>query len=214
MLQTVDGATLAALKENPHDQAAQVAALSQLSGMSAEDVTKVLTLGVKYSAELETAATVDPAVLGVLATEPTNAAAAGKAVGQIADGLGVGANEAAARLQALGAVPAADLGFLQTKGAGVQKAGARLQSVSQIPPADLAFLSANAAAVQKAAKENPRQWQRWWWICLLGQVLFLPCVLVLTGRWNPRKAREDELKHELLVRTELDLLRTPEPDLV
>jgi MFS transporter, ACS family, D-galactonate transporter len=214
VLQTVDGATLAALKANPQDQAAQVAALSQLSGMSAEDVTKVLTLSAKYSAELKTAAAVDPAVLGVLATQPTNAAAAAKAVGQIAAGLGVGAPEAAARLQALGAVPPADLGFLQTKGAGVQKAGARLQSVSQIPPADLAYLSAHAADVQKAATDNPRQWQRWWWICLLGQALFLPCVLILTGRWNPRKAREDELNHELRVRAQLDRLKTPEPDLV
>jgi MFS family permease len=214
VLQTVDGATLAALKANPQDQAAQVAALSQLSGMSAEDVTKVLTLSAKYSAELKTAAAVDPAVLGVLATQPTNAAAAAKAVGQIAAGLGVGAPEAAARLQALGAVPPADLGFLQTKGTGVQKAGARLQSVSQIPPADLAYLSAHAADVQKAATDNPRQWQRWWWICLLGQALFLPCVLILTGRWSPRKAREDELNHELRVRAELDRLRTPEPDLV
>jgi len=212
VLQTVDGATLAALKANPQDQAAQVAALSQLSGMPAEDVTKVLTLGAKYSTELKTAATVDPAVLGVLATDPTNAEAAAKAVGQIADGLGIGPSEAAARLQALGAVPAADLGFLQAKGADVQKAGTRLQSVSQIPPADLAYLTAHAADVQKAAKDNPRQWQRWWWICLLGQVLFLPCVLVLTGRWNPRKAREDELEHEALVQAELDRLETPEPE--
>jgi len=38
--------------------------------------------------------------------------------------------------------------------------------------------------------------------------------LVLTGRWNPRKAREDELKHELLVQAELDRLKPPELDLV
>src|SRR4029450_3446327 len=107
-----------------------------------------------------------------------------------------------------------DLGFLQANGAAVQEAGARLQAVSVIPPADLAFLSAHAVAVQKAAKDNPRQWQRWWWICLLGQVLFLPCVLVLTGRWNPRKAREDELKHEALVQAEVDRLKPPELDLV
>ena len=190
VLQTVDETTLEALQGNPEDQAAQVAALSVLTGMSAADVTKVVTLGATFQAELETAAVVEPAVLGILARDPTNAEAGAKAVGQIAEGLGVGADEAIARLQALAAVPAADLAFMQTNGPAVQEAGARLQSLSDVPAADLAYLSAHAADVQQAAKDNPAQWQRWWWICLIGQLLFLPCVLILTGRWSPRKARE------------------------
>jgi ACS family D-galactonate transporter-like MFS transporter len=210
VLQTVDEATLGALQANPEDPAAQVAALSQLSGMPAADVTRVVTLGSTYKAELETAATVDPAVLGVLATDPTNPEAGAQAVGQIAKGLGVGTDEAISRLQALGAVPPAELGFLQTNGPAVQKAGARLQSVSEIPAADLTFLSEHGAEVQEAVKDNPEQWQRWWWICLIGQLLFLPCVLILTGRWSPKKARQDELEHERLVEAELALLETPE----
>ena len=210
VLQTVDGVTLKALQANPNDPAAQTKALSRLTAMPPADVGRVLTLSSKYKSELDTAAVVDPAVLGVLATEPTNAEAAAEATGQIAEGLGVVASEAARRLQALGAVPAADLGFLQDNGARVAKAGARLQSISEIPPADLAYLSANAADVQKAAEDNPGQWQRWWWICFAGQVLFIPCVALLTGRWSPRKAREDELEHESLVQAELAMLETPE----
>jgi ACS family D-galactonate transporter-like MFS transporter len=214
VLQTVDEPTLGALQANPQDPAAQAAALSQLSGMPAADVAKVLELGSKFKSELETAATVDPAVLGVLAADPTNAEASAKAVGQIAEGLDVGTDQAVARLEALGTVPAADLGFLQTNGPAVQEAGARLQSVSEIPPADLAFLSDNAAEVEQAAKDNPKQWQRWWWICLIGQLLFLPCAFILTGRWSPRKAREDEREHERLVQAELALLKMPEPERV
>ena len=185
-----------------------------MTGMSAADVNEVITLGAKYKSELQTAATIEPAVLGVLATDPTNADAGAKAVSQIATGLGVGTERAIVRLQALGAVPPADLDFLQTNGPAVQEAGARLQSVSQIPPADLAFLSENAADVEQAAADNPAQWQRWWWICLIGQLLFLPCVLILTGRWSPRKAREDERQHERLVQAELDLLQARESETV
>ena len=214
VLQTVDQATLKTLQANPQDPAAQVAALAQLTSMSVADVNEVITLGSKYKSELETAATIEPAVLGVLATDPTNTEAGTKAASQIAAGLSIGTEQAIARLQALGAVPPADLGFLQTNGPAVQEAGARLQSVSQIPPADLTFLSENAADVQEAAEDNPAQWQRWWWICLIGQVLFLPCVLILTGRWSPKKAREDELDHERLVQAELALLEGAEPQKV
>jgi ACS family D-galactonate transporter-like MFS transporter len=206
VLQAVDQPTLAALQANPGDPAAQVAAVSQLTGMPEAEVAKVVTLGSTYAAELETAAAVDPAVLGTLAADPTNADAGAEAVGQIAKGLGVSAEEAVPRLQALAGVPSADLSFLQTNGPAVQGAGARLQSVSEIPAADLTYLSENAADVQQAVRDNPRQWQRWWWICLLGQLLFLPCVLILTGRWSPKKARQDELEHERLVDAELALL--------
>lgn len=32
-------------------------------------------------------------------------------------------------------------------------------------------------------------WGTWWWICLAGQVLFLPTILLVTGSWNPARAR-------------------------
>jgi hypothetical protein len=33
--------------------------------------------------------------------------------------------------------------------------------------------------------------------------VFIPFVFLLTGRWSPRRAREDELEHERLVEGEL-----------
>ena len=60
--------------------------------------------------------------------------------------------------------------------------------------------------VQEAQADNPGQWQTWWWVCIAGQALFLPFVFVMTGRWSPRKAREDELAHEEKVQRELAAL--------
>jgi hypothetical protein len=207
VLQTVDPATQAALKTNPADRAAQAAALSQLSGLSTADVGRVAALGARYRNELATAAAVDRATLAALASDPTDRAAATKAVGEIATELSISPERATARLRALGRVPATDLAFLQTDGARVQRAGAQLKSVSQVPPADLAFLSANAKKVSAAQKDNPGQWQTWWWVCFAGQLLFIPFAFVLTGRWNPRRAREDELAHERRVEQELADIR-------
>ncbi|HET6507624.1 MAG TPA: MFS transporter [Baekduia sp.] len=90
----------------------------------------------------------------------------------------------------------------------ITTAAARLASVAKVPPADLAFLSANAAKVQKAQADNPGQWQTWWWICFAGQVCLIPATFLLTGRWSPRKAREDEAEHEAMVQRELAALQT------
>ena len=126
------------------------------------------------------------------------------------------------QVQVLGAV---DPGTLTAAAAGDQGAGAkavatlvtklkitpeaaaaRLQAVAKVPKADIAFLGANAAKVQKAQKDNPGQWQTWWWICFAGQLCLLPAVLLLTGRWSPRKARTDEAEHEAMVQRELAAL--------
>ena len=157
VLQTVDPATLGALKTNPTDQSAQVKALSELSGLSATDVIRVVTVGTKMQAGQQ--------------------------------------------------VPPADAAFVGANGAKVLAAAAALKSVAQVPPADLAYLSAHGTKVAKAQKDNPKQWQRWWWICLGGQIVFLPFVFVLAGRWSPRRARDDELAHERMVEQELAALR-------
>jgi MFS transporter, ACS family, D-galactonate transporter len=156
VLQTVDPGTLAALKRNPDDRAAQARAVGQLSGLSAADVARVAAID--------------------------------------------------ARRKAGARVSPADLAFLQANGPKVARGGAALRSVSQIPPQDLAFLQANAADVAQAQKDNPHQWQTWWWICFAGQLVFIPFVFVMTGRWSPRKAREDELEHERSVQQELAAL--------
>jgi len=157
VLQTVDPATLAALQANANNQSAQVKALTELSGLPATDVVRVVTLGAQL-----------------------------KAGAKLAPG---------------------DLAFLGTNGPKVQAAATSLQSVAQVPPADLAYLGAHGSKVAQAQKDNPKQWQHWWWICLAGQLVFLPFVFVLAGRWSPRRAREDELAHERLVEQELARLR-------
>jgi ACS family D-galactonate transporter-like MFS transporter len=218
-------ATQAALTANPTDVQAQAQAISDISGVAVADVVKVLTLSVQYKDQLATAATIDAATQAALVTNPGDTAAQAKAVGEIAQALKITAPEAIAKLQALAAVPVTDLLFLATNGPKVQDAGAQLTALGKVPASDLAFLAKYGPGLQdpkvvsaltylqkegpgvaQALKDSPKQWQRWWWICLAGQIVFLPFIVVLTGRWSPRKAREDAQAHAAAVDRELAAL--------
>jgi hypothetical protein len=212
VLKKVDPATLATLKANPRNPAAAARAVSELSGLPPSSVGRVLALSATYKAQLATLGAVDPATLATLASQPANTAAQVKAVGEIATRLGIPPSQAIARLQAVGAVPRADLAFLMANGQRVQLAAAQLQSVSKVPPSDLAYLQANGAKVTKAQKDNPGQWQTWWWICVAAQILFIPFVFLLTGYWNPRTARGAEREHERMVERELAELQAGRAD--
>lgn len=63
----------------------------------------------------------------------------------------------------------------------------------------LKILREHGPEVQRASADNAHAWQTWWWVCLGGQVLFLPFIFVMTGRWRPRDARRDVEEHEELV---------------
>ncbi len=170
---------------------------------------KAATLSANDAQELATAATVSPATKVALATAPTNGRVLQAAVAEIVVKLRIPPAQALARLQALGKVPLADLTFLQANGPKVQQAAAQLKSLAAVPAADLAYLQANAAKVAKVGKaklDNPGQWQTWWWICFVGQLVFIPLVFLLTGHWSPRKAREDELSTRKMVQRELERL--------
>jgi ACS family D-galactonate transporter-like MFS transporter len=206
-LQTVDPATLAALKANPANPGAQARALSELSGLPVADVQKVVLLGAQDKAQLATLAAIDPGTLAALSVNPANAAAGAKAVGEISAAFGIAPAAALSRLHAAAQVPPADLALLRGDGAKVQQAGARLRSISTIPPADVAYLAAHGGEVAKAQTDNPGQWQTWWWICFICQVAFIPFVFLLTGRWSPRKAHADEREHERMVDRELARLQ-------
>ncbi|MFI6409605.1 nitrate/nitrite transporter [Streptomyces sp. NPDC050548] len=90
------------------------------------------------------------------------------------------------------------------------------RAVKEVGPADLAVvqkaqpqlkvLKEYGPEVQKAAKNGPGEWRTWWWICVGGQVLFLPFVFVMAGRWSPKKAREDAQAHQDAVDRELAAL--------
>jgi hypothetical protein len=202
-LQTVDRATLAALKANPKNPAAATRAISELSGLAPSKVGRVLVLSATYKTQLATLAAIDRGTLATLTSQPANRPAQAKAVGEIAKTFGIPPSQAVTRLQAVGRVPRADLAFLAANGPSVQRAAAQLKSVSKVPPSELAYLQANGAKVAKAQKDNPHQWQTWWWICFAAQILFIPFVFLLTGYWNSRKAREAEREHERTVEREL-----------
>jgi MFS transporter, ACS family, D-galactonate transporter len=217
--------TQAALAASPADPTTQAQALSEISGLPVADVGTVITLGAQDKAQLATAAAIDPGTEAALQANPKDAAAQAKAVGEIAAAFHLTATEAAGRLQALAAVPAADLTLLATDAKPVQTAAADLTALGQVPAADLAlvgqygpglqdakvvaelkYLAANAPAVEAAQKQSPIQWQHWWWVCFAGQVVFLPCIWLLTGRWSPRKAKQDAREHAASVDRQLAAL--------
>ena len=77
--------------------------------------------------------------------------------------------------------------------------------------ADFALLGKQGAQVQKAQKDSPKQWQHWFLICLLGQLVFLPLIFVLSGPWSPRRAREEAEAHERIVQEEMARLHIAQP---
>ena len=159
--------------------------------------------------------TVTPATLGALQVNPHNATAQVSALSQlsgvapatVARVVTVSAGGAAA----VAKLPAAERTAVLADGPKVGAAAKGLSSLSSIPAADVTYLSKNAAKVQKAQKENPGQWQTWWWICFGAQLLFIPFVLLMSGFWSPRRAREAEREHDQLVERELARLQAERP---
>jgi hypothetical protein len=80
-----------------------------------------------------------------------------------------------------------------------------LETVQKFAP-QLALLQQFGPEVQQAAADNPKGWQQWWWVCIGGEVLFIPFVFAMAGRWRPRKAREDVEAHERLIAEEISEL--------
>ncbi|MDT7617870.1 MAG: transporter, family, multidrug resistance protein [Pseudonocardiales bacterium] len=155
-------------------------------------VVSSMTPLVQYGAEVKALSTqYAPQLQTIAAVDPatlaalrTDPAAGAAAVGQIAQKLQVDAATATARLQAVAAVP----------------------------PRDLAFLKEHGTEVAAAAEQSASQWRTWWWVCVGGELLFIPFVFVMSGRWSPRRAREDVAEHERRVAAELERLeRAPAP---
>lgn len=76
---------------------------------------------------------------------------------------------------------------------------------------DFRILGLYGAEVQQAQKDSPKQWQNWFLICLLGQLVFIPAVFLLKGPWSAKKAREQALEHDRLVQAELAALGSSQP---
>ncbi|MFD7919107.1 MFS transporter [Streptomyces sp. NPDC059740] len=71
---------------------------------------------------------------------------------------------------------------------------------------ELSVLQRYGPQVAKAAEEGPGQWRAWWLVAVGGQVVFLPLVFAMSGRWSPRRAREDAQRHQAAVDRELAAL--------
>jgi MFS family permease len=83
----------------------------------------------------------------------------------------------------------------------------QLTALSKVPAKDLAYLQAHGTQVVTAAAAAPGQWKNWWWVCVGGEVVFIPLILLMAGRWSPRRAREDAEAHERLVQEEMAKLQ-------
>lgn len=142
--------------------------------------SQVQALSAKYAPQLATIKVIDPATLAALNANPANSAAAAKAVGEIA--------------RAQSVTPAVAL--------------SKLTALAGVPRSDLAFLQAHGTQVADAAKAASAQWRNWWWVCVGGQVVFIPLIFLMAGRWDPRQARRDAAAHEAMVQEELASLRT------
>jgi MFS family permease len=129
----------------------------------------------RYGPEVHTLQAIDPRTRAALRSGPPPAGALTTAV-----------EEVAARFR----VPPAD-------------AVVRLLALRRVPPADRAYLAAHGAAVVEARRHAPVQWLHWWWICTAGEVVFLPTIFLLYGRWRPSSARRDAEEHRRLVDEEL-----------
>jgi len=70
----------------------------------------------------------------------------------------------------------------------------------------LTYLSAHQTQLNSllgGVARSPKQWQRWFWVCVAGMVLFIPTIFLNRGRWSPKRAREDETRHDEDVALEL-----------
>ena len=139
----------------------------------------VAAISAKYAPQVATLKAISPSTLAALTANPANAAAAAAAAGEIVTAEGVS--------------PAA--------------ATAKLTALATVPKADLAYLNAHGTQVATAAATAPGQWKDWWWVCVGGEVLFIPLIFLMAGRWDPRRARRDAEEHERRVRQELEALR-------
>ena len=139
---------------------------------------RVSEIAAKYPEQIKTATAIAPATLAALKKNPADPVAGAAAVGDLVKS-GVAANPAAAvaRLTRLGTQP--------------------------IPAADAEYLTEHGATVAQAKEDNPHQWQTWWWVCFLGQLIFIPFIFITAGRWSPRKAREDAEQHEARIQEEM-----------
>src|ERR1700760_2696755 len=141
---------------------------------------QVAALSTRYAQQLTTGAAIDPPTATALKATPTDKAAEAKAVADI--------------VQVEKVTPAVAI--------------QRFAALATVPKADSAFLAAHGTQVENASKAAAGQWKNWWGVAVGGEVVFIPLIFLMTGRWDPRKARRDADLHEQQVQEELAALRS------
>ncbi len=71
----------------------------------------------------------------------------------------------------------------------------------------LKFLNAHGTQVAIVAAAALGQWEKWWWVCVGGEAVFLSLIFYMAGRRDPRRAWRDAEEHERRVQQELGALR-------
>jgi len=177
----IDPALASKVQSDPTDQASLATLLGQVGkaeGASNQDIQGVQS--VTSGGQLAAVQVIPPATLAALQANPADQAAQAQAVGAIMQGLGVDQAKATQLL--------ISLGNPQTQ-QSLQTAGQWATDLQGAPAAlgedNVAFLAANGADVAQAAADSPGQWQTWWWVCVAGQIVFLPFVFIMAGRWSP-----------------------------
>jgi MFS family permease len=191
-----------------------------------------LANAVKFAPELQ-AIQANPTLFAKLQANPTNKALQAQAVAALGGGAKgaaalatIGANQAA--IQGVIAVGPelqtvqpyfTDLATIAPYSAKLQTIAPYSTELTAIAPysaeltamapysAQLTYLGQHGKDVQTAAANAPGQWKTWWWVCVGGEILFLPFVFIMTGRWSPRKAKQDADEHEAKVQAELAALQ-------
>jgi ACS family D-galactonate transporter-like MFS transporter len=168
-------------------------------------------------AQLKTISARDGAVIGALQTHPViaKALAAAQASGATPTATQLAAVKAALGPQVFAQLLAPqtqkDLAFLSTT-APKALGPANFAALSAPTPASskaLATLSALGPGVQRAVSKSPKQWQKYFFVGVAGELLFIPLIFLMAGYWDPRKAKKAEEEHEALISIELaELERT------
>ncbi|HEX3785497.1 MAG TPA: MFS transporter [Pseudonocardiaceae bacterium] len=201
------GSTVASYAAQYQSQLAFVTAHPDVAAAAGKYKTQ-LTDAVKFGPELAVIEA-NPALFSQLATYPDPAAIPPNLQQQALAAAGGGAKG-----QAILATLAANEPAIQNVIAvapqlkAIQPYAAQVAALSKVPPNVFPYMQAHGTDVQQASAQAPGQWKTWYWICVIGILLFLLSIPLLRGRWRPADARRDEQEHEAMVAAELAKLNS------
>ena len=217
-----------AVRKKPTDPDAQAGALAVFSGLKKPDVATVLKIEKKYVKELKTAALLDPDTLTALVAHPDDAKSVSAAARELVGGPKKVTEKAARKkLRALRAVPNDGLHLVLADRTKVDEAQATLKKMLKIPLAVLTFfaghdelrdtivqdriiyLAEHRPDVSDARADAPDQWRTFLLVAAGGELLFVPTIFFLLGRWLPWRARRDRRAHAADVDRQLAELSSP-----